>query len=109
MKKIPVKTGMIMLVGNILNNFTNIFNTMQPSFNPSDLQKLSDIWSNITNPPTTDPEPEKVEAPETPEVSTETGVEEPEVEANPVQDKLQSSGQFSADELDRIAKADKFR
>ena len=82
---------------------------MQPSFNPSEMQKLSDIWSNITNPPTTDSEPEKVEAPETPEVSTETGVEEPEVEANPVQDKLQSSGQFSADELDRIAKADKFR
>ena len=82
---------------------------MQPSFNPSEIKKLSDIWSNITKPPTTDPEPEKVEAPETPEASAETGVEEPEVEANPVQDKLQSSGQFSADELDRIAKADKFR
>ena len=82
---------------------------MQPSFNPSEMQKLSDIWSNITNPPTTDSEPEKVEAPVTPEASTETGVEEPEVEANPVQDKLQSSGQFSADELDRIAKADKWR
>ena len=82
---------------------------MQPSFNPSEMQKLSDIWSNITNPPTTDSEPEKVEAPETPEGSTETGVEEPEVEVNPVQDKLQSSGQFSADELDRIAKADKWR
>ena len=83
---------------------------MQPSFNPSELKKLSDIWSNITNPSTT--EPEKVEAPETPEApeaSSETGVEQPEVEANPVQDKLQSSGQFSADELDRIAKADKFR
>ena len=80
---------------------------MQPSFNPSDMQKLSDIWSNITNPSTT--EPEKVEAPETPEASTETGVEEPEVEANPVHDKLQSSGQFTDDELDRIAKADKWR
>ena len=82
---------------------------MQPSFNPSELKKLSDIWSNITDPSTT--EPEKVEAPETPEASTETetGVEEPEVEVNPVQDKLQSSGQFSADELDRIAKADKWR
>ena len=82
---------------------------MQPSFNPSELKKLSDIWSNITTPSTT--EPEKVEAPETPEASTETetGVEEPEVEVNPVQDKLQSSGQFSADELDRIAKADKWR
>ena len=100
-----------MLVDNILNNFTNIFNTMQPSFNPAEMQKLSDIWSNITNPSTTDSEPEKTEAPETPEASTETetGVEEPEVEANPVQDKLQSSGQFSADELDRIAKADKWR
>ena len=82
---------------------------MQPSFNPSEMQKLSDIWSNITNPPTTDSEPEKVEAPETPEASTETGVDEPEVEENPVQDKLQSSGQFSADELDKIAKADKWR
>ena len=80
---------------------------MQPSFNPSDLQKLSDIWSNITNPSTT--EPEKVEAPETPEASTETAVEEPEDENNPVQDKLQSSGQFTDDELDRIAKADKWR
>ena len=82
---------------------------MQPSFNSSELKKLSDIWSNITTPSTT--EPEKVEAPETPEASTETetGVEEPEVEVNPVQDKLQSSGQFSADELDRIAKADKWR
>ena len=80
---------------------------MQPSFNPSDMQKLSDIWSNITNPSTT--EPEKVEAPETPEASTETGVEEPEVENNPIQDKLQSSGQFTDDELDRIAKADKWR
>ena len=66
---------------------------MQPSFNPSEMQKLSDIWSNITNPSTT--EPEKVEAPQ--------------VEANPIQDKLQSSGQFSADELDKIAKADKWR
>ena len=85
---------------------------MQPSFNPAEMQKLSDIWSNITNPSTTDPEPtepEKVEAPETPEASTETGVEEPEVEENPIHDKLQSSGQFSADELDKIAKADKFR
>ena len=80
---------------------------MQPSFNPSDLQKLSDIWSNITNPSTT--EPEKVEAPETPEVSTETGVEEPEVEENPIHDKLQSSGRFSDDELEKIVKADKFR
>ena len=80
---------------------------MQPSFNPSELKKLSDIWSNITNPSTT--EPEKVEAPETPEASTETGVEEPKVENNPVQDKLQSSGQFTDDELDRIAKADKWR
>ena len=84
---------------------------MQPSFNPAEMQKLSDIWSNITNPSTTDSEPEKTEAPETPEASTETetGVEKPEVESNPVQDKLQSSGQFSADELDRIAKADKWR
>ena len=100
-----------MLVDNIINNFTNIFNTMQPTFNPAEMQKLSDIWSNITNPPTTDSEPEKVEAPETPEASTETetGVEEPEVEANPVHDKLQSSGQFTDDELDRIAKADKWR
>ena len=80
---------------------------MQPSFNPSELKKLSDIWSNITNPSTT--EPEKVEAPETPEASIETGVEEPEVENNPIQDKLQSSGQFTDDELDRIAKADKWR
>ena len=79
---------------------------MQPSFNPAEMQKLSDIWSNITNPPTTASEPEKVEAPETPEASTETGVEEPEVENNPIQDKLQSSGQFTDDELDRIAKAD---
>ena len=86
---------------------------MQPSFNPSDLQKLSDIWSNITNPSTTEPEKveetETPEVPETPEASTETGVEEPEVEANPVHDKLQSSGQFTDDELDRIAKADKWR
>ena len=82
---------------------------MQPSFDPAEMRKLSDIWSNITNPPTTDSEPEKVEAPETPEASTETGVEEPEVENNPVQDKLQSSGQFTDDELDRIAKADKWR
>ena len=80
---------------------------MQPSFNPAEMQKLSNIWSNITNPSTT--ESEKVEAPETPEASTETGVEEPEVEANPVHDKLQSSGQFTDDELDRIAKADKWR
>ena len=78
---------------------------MQPSFNPSDLRKLSDIWSNITNPSTTDSTSET----ETPEASTETGVEEPEVENNPVQDKLQSSGQFTDDELDRIAKADKWR
>ena len=82
---------------------------MQPSFNPSEIKKISDIWSNITNPPTTDPEPEKVEEPETPEASTETDVEEPEVEANPIHDKLQSSGQFTDDELDRIAKADKWR
>jgi len=81
---------------------------MQPSFNPSDMQKLSDIWSNITNPPTTDSTSEQ-EKPETPEASTETSVEEPKVEDNPIQDKLQSSGQFSADELDRIAKADKWR
>ena len=80
---------------------------MQPSFNSSELKKLSDIWSNITTPSTT--EPEKVEAPETPEASIETGVEEPEVENNPIQDKLQSSGQFTDDELDRIAKADKWR
>ena len=82
---------------------------MQPSFNPAEMQKLSDIWSNITNPPTTDSEPEKVEAPETPEASTETGVEEPEVEENPIHDKLQSSGRFSDDELEKIVKADKFR
>ena len=80
---------------------------MQPSFNPSEIKKLSDIWSNITNPSTT--EPEKVEAPETPEASTETGVEEPEVEENPIHDKLQSSGRFSDDELEKIVKADKFR
>ena len=80
---------------------------MQPSFNPAEMQKLSDIWSNITNPSTT--EPEKVEAPETPEASTETGVEEPEVEENPIHDKLQSSGRFSDDELEKIVKADKFR
>ena len=80
---------------------------MQPSFNPSELKKLSDIWSNITTPSTT--EPEKVEAPETPEASTETGVEEPEVEENPIHDKLQSSGRFSDDELEKIVKADKFR
>ena len=80
---------------------------MQPSFNPSEMQKLSDIWSNITNPSTI--EPEKVEAPETPEASTETGVEEPEVEENPIHDKLQSSGRFSDDELEKIVKADKFR
>ena len=78
---------------------------MQPSFNPSEIKKLSDIWSNITNPSTT--EPEKVEAPETPEASVETDTQE--VEDNPVQDKLQSSGQFTDDELDRIAKADKWR
>ena len=84
---------------------------MQPSFNPSEIKKLSDIWSNITNPSTTDStsETETPEAPETPEASTETGVEEPEVEVNPVHDKLQSSGQFTDDELDRIAKSDKFR
>ena len=80
---------------------------MQPSFNSSELKKLSDIWSNITTPSTT--EPEKVEAPETPEASTETGVEEPEVEENPIHDKLQSSGRFSDDELEKIVKADKFR
>ena len=87
---------------------------MQPSFNPSEIKKISDIWSNITNPSTTDStseteKPEVPETPETPEASTETGVEEPEVEANPVHDKLQSSGQFTDDELDRIAKADKWR
>ena len=84
---------------------------MQPSFDPAEMRKLSDIWSNITNPSTTDStsETEKPEVPETPEASTETGVEEPEVEVNPVHDKLQSSGQFTDDELDRIAKADKFR
>ena len=63
---------------------------MQPAFNPSEIKKLSDIWSNITNPSTTDStsETEKPEVPETPEASTETGVEEPEVEVNPVHDKL---------------------
>ena len=81
---------------------------MQTSFNPSDMQKLSDIWSNITNPPTTDSTSEQ-EKPETPEASTETSVDEPEVEENPIHDKLQSSGRFSDDELDRIVKADKFR
>ena len=82
---------------------------MQPSFNPSELKKLSDIWSNITNPSTTDSssETETPEVPQTPEASVETDTQE--VEDNPVQDKLQSSGQFTDDELDRIAKADKWR
>ena len=79
---------------------------MQPSLNSSELKGLSDIWQNITNP--TEPESE-TSTPETPEASTDTEVEKPEVEDNPIQDKLQSSGHFSADEIERIAKADKWK
>tara|TARA_B100000965_G_C19515562_1_gene724048 strand:+ start:411 stop:650 length:240 start_codon:yes stop_codon:yes gene_type:complete len=79
---------------------------MHPSFNSSDLKRLSDTWKNITAPTENPPE---ATPPETPESSTPTEVEQPEGEDNPIQDKLQSSGHFSADELERIAQADKWR
>jgi hypothetical protein len=79
---------------------------MHPSFNSSDLKRLSDTWKNITDPTQDQPE---ATPPETPESSTDTEVEQPEGEDNPIQDKLQSSGHFSADELERIAQADKWR
>ena len=82
---------------------------MNPSLNSSDLQGLSDIWKNITHP--TEDQPEAT-SPETPEASVDSEVEQPEVpevEDNPIKDKLQSSGHFSADELERIAQADKWK
>ena len=77
---------------------------MNPSLNSSDLQGLSDIWKNITHP--TEDQPEAT-PPETPEASVDSDVEQPEVEDNVIKDKLQSSGHFSADELERIVQADK--
>ena len=81
---------------------------MHPSFNSSDLKRLSDTWKNITDPPEDQPE---ATPPETPEASVDSDVEhpEPEVEDNPVQDKLQASGHFTAAELERIAQADKWK
>ena len=79
---------------------------MNPSLNSSDLQGLSDIWKNITHP--TEDQPEAT-PPETPEASVDSGVEQPEVEDNVIKDKLQSSGHFSADELERIVQADKWK
>tara|TARA_B100000287_G_scaffold389898_1_gene400327 strand:+ start:749 stop:997 length:249 start_codon:yes stop_codon:yes gene_type:complete len=82
---------------------------MNPSLNSSDLQGLSDIWKNITNP--TEDQPEAT-PPETPEASVDSGVEQPEVpevEDNPIKDKLQSSGHFTDAELERIAQADKWK
>ena len=81
---------------------------MNPSLNSSDLQGLSDIWKNITHPTQDQPE---TTPPETPEASVDSEVEqpEPEVEDNPIQDKLQASGHFTADELERIAQADKWK
>ena len=82
---------------------------MNPSLNSSDLQGLSDIWKNITHP--TEDQPEAT-PPETPEASVDSGVEQPEVpevEDDPIKDKLQASGHFTADELDRIVQADKWK
>tara|TARA_R100000742_G_C4240198_1_gene60033 strand:- start:551 stop:790 length:240 start_codon:yes stop_codon:yes gene_type:complete len=79
---------------------------MNPSLNSSDLQGLSDIWKNITHP--TEDQPEAT-PPETPEASVESEVEQPEVEDNPIKDKLQSSGHFTDAELERIAQADKWK
>jgi len=76
---------------------------MQPSFNSSELKGLSDIWQNITNPTETESETS------TPEASTDTEVEQPEVEDDSIKDKLQSSGHFSTDELERIVQADKWK
>ena len=85
---------------------------MHPSFNSSDLKRLSDTWKNITDP--TEDQPEAT-PPETPEASVDSGVEQPEVpevpevEDDPIKDKLQASGHFTADELDRIVQADKWK
>ena len=82
---------------------------MQPSLNSSELKGLSDIWQNITNPSETETETESEPQPETPEASTDTEVEQPEGEDNTIEDKLQSSGHFSADEIERIVQADKWK
>jgi len=85
---------------------------MNPSLNSSDLQGLSDIWKNITHPTEDQPEATPPETPETPEASVDSDVEQPEVpevEDNDIKDKLQSSGHFSADELERIVQADKWK
>jgi len=82
---------------------------MNPSLNSSDLQGLSDIWKNITHP--TEDQPEAT-PPETPEALGDSEVEQPEVpevEDNPIKDKLQSSGHFTDAELERIAQADKWK
>ena len=83
-----------------------------PSYDAMNYEPEQLIMTYEQKPPVVPPPPEpNLDTPETPEASVDSDVEqpEPEVEDNPVQDKLQASGHFTAAELERIAQADKWK
>tara|TARA_B100000902_G_C27164650_1_gene840549 strand:+ start:686 stop:916 length:231 start_codon:yes stop_codon:yes gene_type:complete len=65
---------------------------MQPSLDPKELQGLSDIWKNITDPTKNPPEETEVE-PVPYEVSSG---------AISKREELQATGKFTSDEIDNI-------
>ena len=65
---------------------------MQPTLDPKELQGLSDIWKNITDPTNNPPEETEVE-PIPYEVSSG---------AISKREELQATGKFTSDEIDNI-------
>jgi|TARA_R100000742_G_scaffold4192_1_gene1313 hypothetical protein len=65
---------------------------MQPTLDPKELQGLSDIWKNITDPTNNPPEETEVE-PVPYEVSSG---------AISKREELQATGKFTSDEIDNI-------
>jgi len=65
---------------------------MQPTLDPKELQGLSDIWKNITDPTQNPPEETEVE-PVPYEVSSG---------AISKREELQATGKFTSDEIDNI-------
>jgi len=77
---------------------------MQPSFNPAELKRVSDLWNNITNPTDTsevEVNPENVDTPETPPEPYEVGTGHLDLKAE-----LEASGKFSNDEIENIISKD---
>jgi len=77
---------------------------MQPSFNPAELKRVSDLWNNITNPtdtPETKVDSENVDTPETSPEPYEVGTGHLDLKTE-----LEASGKFSDSEIEDIVSKD---